>query len=83
MKQKHFIYYILLGTLMGTASSCEKFLDRQPDNKLSEEQVFTNWDRVNGEANKLYRDMRDRDKGIVTLQDFSIAGITDEAKGTR
>jgi hypothetical protein len=74
--------YIALSILV-LASSCKKYLDRQPDSKLNEEQVFTNWDRVNGEANKLYRDMRDRDKGIVTLQDFSIAGITDEAKGTK
>jgi len=68
---------------MTGTTSCEKFLDRQPDSKLNEQQVFTNWDRVNGEANKLYRDMRDRDKGIVTLQDFSSSGITDECKGTK
>ncbi|AXY78418.1 RagB/SusD family nutrient uptake outer membrane protein [Paraflavitalea soli] len=65
------------------STSCEKFLDRQPDNKIDEETVFTNWDKVNGEANKLYRDMRDRDRGIVGLQDFSISGITDECKGTQ
>lgn len=64
-------------------TSCSKFLDKTPDNQITEEQVFNSWDRVNGEANKLYREMRDRDRGIVTLQDFSMAGITDEAKGTQ
>ncbi|MRG47558.1 RagB/SusD family nutrient uptake outer membrane protein [Chitinophaga sp. SYP-B3965] len=82
MKQRKYTLLIAIGAMIG-ATSCEKFLDRQPDNKLTEQQVFTNWDRVNGEANKLYRDMRDRDKGIVTLQDFSMSGITDECKGTK
>ncbi|WP_343303912.1 RagB/SusD family nutrient uptake outer membrane protein [Chitinophaga niabensis] len=82
MKQRKYTLLIAISAMI-SASSCEKFLDRQPDSKLNEQQVFTNWDRVNGEANKLYRDMRDRDRGIVTLQDFSIAGITDECKGTK
>lgn len=79
---KNFLSTALLGfTLLSV--SCSKFLDRSPDNKISEETVFTNWDKVNGEANKLYREMRDRDRGIVGLQDFSISGITDECKGTQ
>jgi hypothetical protein len=79
--RKHFSFIALASVLFFT--SCDKFLDRAPDNKVSEETVFTNWDKVNGEANKLYRDMRDRDRGIVGLQDFSISGITDECKGTQ
>jgi hypothetical protein len=82
MKYSNYISIIAPAALLLFAS-CEKYLDRQPDNRLSEQAVFTSWDRVNGEANKLYRDMRDRDKGIVTLQDFSISGITDECKGTK
>lgn len=63
--------------------SCEDFLDRAPDDKITEEIAFTNWDKVNGMANKLYREMRDRDRGVVGLRDFSISGITDECKGTQ
>lgn len=63
--------------------SCKKFLDKVPDNQLTEEVAFSNWDKVNGMANNLYREMRDRDRGIVGLQDFSISGITDECKGTK
>jgi hypothetical protein len=74
----------ILSSLVAASAlvSCNKFLERRPDSNLTEDVVFNNWDRVNGEANKLYREMRDHDKGIVGLQDFSIAGITDEAKGT-
>ncbi|MDF2188215.1 RagB/SusD family nutrient uptake outer membrane protein [Paraflavitalea sp. CAU 1676] len=82
MKNRKYISYIGL-SLIVMATSCDKFLDRQPDNKINEETVFSNWDKVNGEANKLYREMRDRDRGIVGLQDFSISGITDECKGTQ
>ncbi len=78
-------YFIITGLLSFVLllSSCEKFLDREPDNQITEEVAFSNWDKVNGMANKLYREMRDRDRGIVGLQDFSISGITDECKGTK
>ncbi len=82
MKKSNYISLITLGFIL-LSTSCSKFLDRSPDNKITEGQVFNNWDKVNGEANKLYREMRDRDKGIVTLNDFSMSGITDETKGTQ
>ena len=83
MKYRKYYAIIVLTCFVFILNSCSKFLDRAPDNKVSEETVFTNWDKVNGEANKLYREMRDRDGGIVGLQDFSIAGITDECKATQ
>ena len=83
MKNRKYFYITALLSFVLLFMSCKKFLDRAPDNKISEEAVFTNWDKVNGEANKLYREMRDRDRGIVGLLDFSISGITDECKGTK
>lgn len=80
--RKHFSLIPLLGFVC-LFFSCRKFLDRIPDDKISEETVFSNWDKVSGEANRLYRDMRDRDRGIVGLNHFSISGITDECKGTQ
>ena len=83
MKNKRYIILLGLLSLVLLLMSCESFLDREPDNQITEEVAFTNWDKVNGMANKLYREMRDRDRGIVGLQDFSISGITDECKGTK
>ncbi len=74
---------LLISTVLLIFMSCAKVLDRVPDSQISEEIAFASWDKVNGMANTLYREMRDRDKGIVTLQDFSMAGITDECKGTK
>lgn len=83
MKNRKYNSFLILFSSIVLTTSCSKFLDRSPDNKVTEEQVFTSWDKVNAEANKLYREMRDRDRGIVGLSDFSIAGITDECKGTQ
>ncbi len=79
---KYYLFTAIIGfTLIFT--SCEKFLDRAPDNQVVEAVAFSNWDKVNGMANRLYREMRDRDRGIVVLNHFSLSGITDECKGTK
>ncbi len=84
MKNKAYIFKtVLFSIVLLFLISCAKVLDRVPDNQITEEIAFASWDKVNGMANNLYRDMRDRDKGIVTLQDFSMSGITDECKGTK
>ncbi len=83
MKIKKYLSLIILPGFVLLFNSCTKFLDRQPDNQINEQAAFSNWDQVNGAANRLYRDMRDRDRGIVGLQDFSISGITDECKRTQ
>lgn len=83
MKNKIFITKAFIFCFILIFTSCSEVLDRVPDSQITEEVAFASWDKVNGMANKLYRDMRDRDKGIVGLTDFSISGITDECKGTK
>ena len=83
MKNRKYFFLTGLISLVFILGSCDKFLDRQPDNQITEEVAFANWDKVNGMANKLYREMRDRDRGIVVLNHFSLSGITDECKGTK
>ena len=83
MKNKVYFSCTSLLTFAFLFISCGKVLDRVPDSQITEEVAFATWDKVNSMANKLYRDMRDRDKGIVGLTDFSISGITDECKGTK
>jgi hypothetical protein len=83
MKNKIFITKTFIFSLVLIFTSCSEVLDRVPDSQITEDVAFASWDKVNGMANKLYRDMRDRDKGIVGLTDFSISGITDECKGTK
>lgn len=83
MKHKINFSIIALLSIVLLFISCDDVLDRVPDSQVTEDVAFASWDKVNGAANKLYRDMRDRDKGIVGLSNFSISGITDECKGTK
>ena len=83
MKNRKYFSFTALLIFALLFVSCEKFLDRAPDDKIDEATAFSNWDKVNGLANKLYMEMRDRDRGVVGLNDFSISGITDECKGTQ
>lgn len=83
MKNRKYFSLTTLLSFVLLLISCGKVLDKAPDDQITEQVAFSNWDKVNGMANKLYQDMRDRDRGIVGLQDFSISGITDECKGTK
>ncbi len=84
MKNKrYFSKTVLFSIALLFLMSCSKVLDRVPDSSITEDVAFASWDKVDGMANRLYREMRDRDKGIVGLTDFSISGITDECKGTK
>lgn len=83
MKTKKYFHLAILLTIFIFTFSCKNdFLERAPDDKINEETVFSNWDKVNALCNRLYNDLRSRDRGIVTLQHFSLSGITDECKGT-
>ena len=83
MKYKIKISTLTLFCIVLLFTSCSDVLDRVPDSQITEDVAFASWDKVNGMANRLYSDMRDRDKGIVGLNHFSISGITDECKGTK
>jgi len=63
-------------------SSCKKYLDKLPDDQLTEEQVFTRYDKVNQLVTDLYRKARTANAPMTWFADFSTAGMTDEAEGT-
>ena len=80
MNQYMCVWLFLLTMIV--LSSCDKFLDRQPDNMITEEVVFTDFTRTNGLVSSIYRRLGDYDKGCVMLNHFSISCITDECKGS-
>jgi len=83
MKKYKYLPFTALISCVLLFTSCSKFLDRSPDNQIDEKTAFSSWDKVNGLADEMYLEMRNRDRGIVGLNDFSISGITDECKGTQ
>ena len=65
------------------ACSCKKdFLDRKPDDQMTEEQVFTDYEKVNKLVTDLYSDLHSRSRGLAFLQHFSLSAITDECRGS-
>ena len=77
---KHIIIYFLLAT---ACFSCKKdFLDRKPDDQMTEEQVFTDYEKVNKLVTDLYSDLHSRSRGLAFLQHFSLSAITDECRGS-
>jgi hypothetical protein len=78
---KHIItIYCLLSIL---AWSCKKdFLDRKPDDQMTEQQVFSDYEKVNKLITDLYSDLHSRSRGLAFLQHFSLSAITDECRGS-
>lgn len=60
-------------------SACSDYLDKQPDDQVTEEEVFTRYDLVDGLVTNLYDEARDANKPLIYFSHFSTAPITDEA----
>lgn len=59
-------------------SSCDDYLDRMPDDKVTEEQVFTSYDKVDGLVTRLYENARSATNPIIYFSHFGTAPATDE-----
>lgn len=59
-------------------SSCEDFLDRQPDNKITEEECFSRYEKVDGMVTTLYEYAKIANRPLLWLNDFPSSTITDE-----
>lgn len=75
---KTYTYIILLLTSCYLFSSCDDYLDRMPDGKLEEEQVFTQFDEVERLMADLYRNAQSANKPLHYFEHFSTAPVTDE-----
>lgn len=78
---KIYSYFVLAAGLL--AAGCKKdFLDRKPDDQMTEQQVYSDYDKVNKEVTDLYGDLHSRSRGLAFLQNFSLSAITDECRGS-
>ncbi|HVW61748.1 MAG TPA: RagB/SusD family nutrient uptake outer membrane protein, partial [Puia sp.] len=78
---KIYSYFLLAAGLL--AAGCKKdFLDRKPDDQMTEQQVYSDYDKVNKEVTDLYGDLHSRSRGLAFLQNFSLSAITDECRGS-
>lgn len=79
----NFISLLSVVLLLLVSTACKKdFLDRSPDDQLSEEQVFADYEKVNKLVTNLYSDLHSRSRGLAFLEHFSLSAITDECRGS-
>ncbi|WP_165043440.1 RagB/SusD family nutrient uptake outer membrane protein [Dysgonomonas sp. ZJ709] len=76
---KYIISCILLAIL---SFACEDYLDKQPDDQKTEEEVFTRYTEVNKLVTDLYSRAKVANRPLAWFYHFSSAAITDEAEGT-
>lgn len=76
--------YILAGLLAGLLSftSCEDYLDRTPDDKTTEQQVFTRFDKVESLVTDLYAHAKYANRPLLYLNHFGISSISDECSAS-
>ncbi|MDR3061853.1 MAG: RagB/SusD family nutrient uptake outer membrane protein [Dysgonamonadaceae bacterium] len=77
--------YIISGIVVITMLllvACSDFLDKQPDDQISEEKTFISYEKVNQLVTDLYLRTKRCNAPMTWLSHFSSAAITDEAEGT-
>lgn len=80
MKRLYILASLLAGLLNFT--SCEDYLDRTPDDKTTEQQVFTRFDKVESLVTDLYAHAKFANRPLLYLNHFSISSISDECSAS-
>ncbi|GHV30188.1 carbohydrate-binding protein [Bacteroidia bacterium] len=62
--------------------SCEDYLDKAPDNQMTELDVFTRYDKVDGMISDLYDKVKNSSKPLIYFNHFGTASITDEGSAS-
>ena len=74
---KHKIFLLAgLAACLSVFTSCEDYLDRAPDDKTTEQQVFTRYEKVDGLVSDLYANCKYANKPLIKLNQFSISRIS-------
>ena len=82
-KVNYYVLCVLSFLLTGIVlTSCEKFLDKTPDDTVSEEVAFADFRRVSGMVTSIYDRLREWDRGVTALNAFSLSTVTDECKAS-
>ena len=64
MKLKH-LYIAGIALTGATLTACSDFLDRRPDNQVTEEEVFTDYYRATGLVNDVWATARGMENPII------------------
>ena len=73
---------IKIGTAFLLLCSCDGYLDRMPDDKVTEEDVFTRYEEVEKLVTDLYASAKSANKPLIYLNHFGSAAISDECSAS-
>lgn len=76
--------YILAGLVVGLlcVTSCDDYLDRTPDDKTTEQQVFTRYDKVESLVTDLYAHAKYAQHPLIYFNHFGLSSISDECSAS-
>lgn len=81
-KFKYILVLLFLVFSLGILNSCGDYLDKTPDDKTTEEETFSSYDKVNALVADLYDNAGNANEPMTFFYDFSTAAITDECEGS-
>lgn len=81
MKNRYIKYIIGVAFAGMSLTACEDYLDRKPDDKVTEKETFARFDKAQAIVTHVYGEARSLEKPINYYNHFSSAAITDECEG--
>lgn len=81
MKNLYIKYVLGILFLSVTITSCDDYLDRKPDDKITESETFARFDKAQQIVTHVYGQARDLERPINYFNHFSSAAATDECEG--
>jgi hypothetical protein len=82
MKQLYKIFGTSLWLLPLMLTACSDYLNRDQDDSVTEQDIFTRYEKVNGLVADVYDRARGADRPLCYFYHFSNSAITDECEGT-
>ena len=80
MKKLYILADLVAGLLCVT--SCDDYLDRTPDDKTTEQQVFTRYDKVESLVTDLYAHAKYAQHPLIYFNHFGLSSISDECSAS-
>jgi hypothetical protein len=78
-------FNLLAGVIICTSlffAGCDDYLDKMPDDKVNESEVFTRYEKVEQLVTDLYAGAKSANKPIIYFNHFGSAAVTDECSAS-
>lgn len=72
-------FLVCLSIIFG---GCDDYLDKTPDNKVNEREVFTSYDKVEKLVTDLYEGCKTANRPLLYFNHFGTASVTDECSAS-